>query len=61
MEGQISPVTKAIAGDRFRAFNAHMNSPEMEQDVLQNNLYLKHYFFRYVDKTLSDEDRRVYE
>ncbi|NKB46076.1 MAG: haloalkane dehalogenase [Alphaproteobacteria bacterium] len=60
MEGQISPVTTEIAGDRFRAFNAHMRSPEMEEDVLQNNLYLEQYFFRYVDELLSDEDRAVY-
>ena len=60
MEGQISPVTTAIAGDRFRAFNAHMHSPEMEADVLKGNLYLTQYFFRYVDDILSDKDRAVY-
>ena len=61
MEGQISPVTTAIAGDRFRAFNAHMHSPEMEKDVLQDNLYLEQYFFRYVEEILSPEDRSIYE
>lgn len=61
MEGQISPVTTAIAGERFQKFNAHMRSPEMEADVLNNNLYLEQYFFRYVDDILSAEDRAVYE
>lgn len=61
MEGQISPVTTEIAGDRFRAFNAHMRSPEMEADVLQNNLYLDQYFYRYVADLLSDEDRVEYD
>ncbi len=60
MEGQISPVTTAIAGDRFRAFNAHMHSPEMEADVLNDNLYLTQYFFRYVDDILSEDDKAVY-
>ena len=61
IEGQISPITTAIAGDRFRAFNAHMHSPEMERQVLEENLYLDHYFFRYVQNILSDEDRAVYQ
>ena len=60
MEGQIAPVTTAIAGDRFRAFNAHMHSPEMEADVLGDNLYLRQYFFRYVEDILSAEDKAVY-
>ncbi|MBT4739527.1 MAG: haloalkane dehalogenase [Rhodospirillaceae bacterium] len=61
MEGQVSPVTTAIAGDRFQAFNAHMRSPEMEADVLNDNLYLEQYFFRYVDDLLSDQDKAEYE
>lgn len=60
MEGQISPVTTAVAGDRFRAFNAHMHSPKMEADVLNDNLYLTQYFFRYVEDILSEQDRAVY-
>lgn len=61
MEGQVSPVTTKVAGDRFRAFNAHMRSPEMEADVLRDNLYLDQYFYRYVAELLSDEDRAVYD
>lgn len=61
MEGQISPVTTAIAGERFQKFNAHMHSPEMEADVLNNNLYLEQYFFRYVEDILTADDRAVYE
>ena len=29
--------------------------------MLQNNLYLEDYFFRYIDEIPSDEDRHVYE
>jgi haloalkane dehalogenase len=61
MEGQISPVSTAIAGDRFRKFNAHMRSPEMESDVLENNLYLKQYFYSYLNDLLTDDDRAVYD
>ena len=61
MEGQVAPVTTAIAGDRFRKFNAHMHSPEMEADVLNENLYLKQYFYSYLDDVLSDEDRAIYD
>lgn len=61
MEGQISPVTTAIAGDRFQKFNAHMHSPEMEADVLNTNLYLEQYFFRYVEDILTATDRAAYE
>jgi haloalkane dehalogenase len=61
LEGQVAPVTTAIAGDRFRKFNAHMHSPEMEADVLNENLYLKQYFYSYLDDVLSDEDRAIYD
>lgn len=61
MEGQVSPVTTAIAGERFQKFNAHMHSPEMEKDVLNDNLYLHQYFYSYVNEILSDEDRAVYD
>jgi len=61
MEGQVSPVSTAVSGDRFRKFNAHMRSPEMESEVLENNLYLQQYFYSYVDDLLSKDDRAVYD
>ena len=61
MEGQVSPVTTAIAGERFQKFNAHMRSPEMEADVLNDNLYLHQYFYSYVTDILTDEDRSIYD
>ena len=61
MEGQVSPVTTAIAGERFQKFNAHMHSPEMEADVLKNNIYLDQYFYSYLEDVLTDADRAVYD
>ena len=54
-------MTTAIAGERFQKFNAHMHSPEMEADVLENNLYLTQYFYDYLEDELTDEDRAVYD
>lgn len=61
MEGQVSPVSTVVAGDRFRKFNAHMHSPEMEAGVLNENLYLRQYFYSYLEEVLTEDDRTVYD
>ena len=60
MEGQVSPVSTAKAGERFRKFNTHMRSADMERQVLEENVYLTEYFYAYVGDILSEADRAVY-